>query len=104
MGLGRPAVPVDWRFEVFISPNRPILSPAKAIQRAGVVKACICPCVALPGCPRCLNAKRSVPPGRSGMFGALGRASAVLWVVLRGLVVLESPRGRRWQLWDAAGS
>ena len=37
------------------------------------------------------------------MFGALGRVSAVLWVVLRGLVVLESPRGRRRQLRAASG-
>ena len=61
-------------------------------------------CVALPGCPRSLNAKRPVPPGRLGTSGALGCVSVVLWVVWTTLMVLESRRGRRRQLRDAAAS
>ena len=49
--------------------------------------------VALPGCPRSINAKRPVPPGRLGTSGTLGCVSVVLWVVWTRLLVLASGRG-----------
>ena len=73
----------------------PHARPAKQVPQFGC-------CVALPGCPCSINAKRPVPQGRSGTSGTLGRVSAVLWVVWTALVGLESPRGRPWQFRGAS--
>ena len=74
--------------------------PARPVKQVALFGCC----VALPDCPRSINVKGPVPLGGRDMFGALGRVSAVLWVVWTTLEVRESPRGRRRQFRRASTS